>query len=90
MRQELINYKDYTLKRVSKRHAYQLFKQGTRIFAKPCNINSASPFCTMWIIDEDTLNRYDRSFEGLISEISCYNCNNECGNYLSYYIENEV
>ena len=87
MKQEIIRYKDYRLERVSKRHAYKLFKDGARIFVKPCNMNSASPFCTMWIIDEDTLNRYVRSFNGLISEITWYNCNNETGNYLSYYIE---
>ena len=90
MKQEIIRYKDYTLKRVSKRHAYKLFKDGARIFAKPCNMNPASQFCTMWIIDEETLNRYDRSFDGLVSEITWYNCDNERGNYLSYYIECEV
>lgn len=57
MRNEIIKYKDYTLKRVSKRHAHKLFKDGTRIFTKPCNMNPASPFCTMWIIDTDTLDR---------------------------------
>lgn len=90
MKQEIIKYKDYTLKRVSKRHAHKLFTEGKRIFAKPCNLNPASPFCTMWIIDTDTLERYGQSFDSLINEITYFNCDNERGNYLSYYIESEV
>lgn len=59
MREEIINYKDYTLHRVSKTHAKKLvLKDGVRVFTKPCNFNSQSPFCIMHIIDPRKINRF--------------------------------
>lgn len=91
MREEIINYKDYTLQRVSKTHAKKLvLKDGVRVFTKPCNFNPQSPFCIMYIIDPDRLKDYNRSFDSLVNEIEYYNCNGEVGKYLSYYVESEV
>lgn len=88
MREEIINYKDYTLQRVSKTHAKKLvLKDGARVFAKPCNFNPQSPFCIMYIIDSEKLTDFNCSFDSLVNEIEYYNCNNETGKYLSYYIE---
>lgn len=91
MREEIINYKDYTLQRVSKTHAKKLvLKDGARVFTKPCKINAQSPICIMYIIDPVKLTDFNRSFDSLVNEIEYYNCNSEEGKYLSYYVECEV
>lgn len=72
-------------KRVNRRKAKRLFESNQTIMLCPHKMN---PF-GQWQVGA-SYNRLDdesRSFDRLAMNSTWYNCNNETGNYLAYYVK---
>lgn len=91
---EILEYEDKKLKRLSLTsvksllHGNELFnrkenKKTWRIYAIPCKANINS----LWVefFEKECVGVED--FEKWVNEVMYYNCNNEMGRYLHYYIE---
>lgn len=93
MKYKKIEYKNKKLIRINSKKAEEIYMHpkkynGVTLYMLPVNANQNSPWIdgffelTMGFNSMDAVgnNRY-------ISELIYYNCNNELGNYLKYYIE---
>lgn len=75
------------LERIDKRTARKEFNKGTQLLIIPCKAN---PYHGLWRYSQYNKSMViPASFDGLCAMISYYNCNRECGMYLSYYIVEE-
>ena len=93
MKYKKIEYKNKKLIRINSKKAYNILNHpkkydGVTLYMLPVNANPESPWIngffelTMAFDSMDAIdnNRY-------INALVFYNCNNELGNYLKYYIE---
>ena len=76
-------YKGINYKKVSKKEAEKLFNKGVSIHLFSSKIR---PF-TNWtgdgvVVDNDN----DKKFEKIINEFEYYNCSNETGTAIHYYV----
>lgn len=71
------------MKKINKTAARKLYNAGTTITIIPCNMLVSSPW---YATPRYNINRDFLNFDNLCNEISAYNCNNETGNRLVYYI----
>ena len=81
--------------RVNKIRAKKLFCEGKNIFLQPCNmlfdgrlkspveVDKESAFNGSWRVCYDTP---EELFDALVGEYTYYNCNNEFGRYLRFFI----
>ena len=95
MKYKEIEYKNKKLIRINSKKASNILNNpktynGITLYMLPINANPESPFIngffelTMDFANMDAIdnNRY-------VNEVIYYNCNNELGNYLKYYIEED-
>lgn len=82
-RKEFENIHGLYVVRVNKMKARNAFNRGNTIFCTPVNFSLYS----IWFKPFE-LNKYDETldFDTLVNQIEFYNCNNESGTYLKYYI----
>lgn len=66
--------------RINKRLARRLYNQNIEIIFTPCKLTPK----TFWNNGIIPLQGYD--FTKICAELEYYNCNNEAGKYLSYYV----
>lgn len=96
MKYKEIEYKNKKLVRINAKKAYNILNHpetfnGVTLYMLPVNANPDSPLIdgffelTMDFNNMDSIdnNRY-------VNEIIYYNCNNELGNYLKFYIEKKT
>lgn len=68
--------------RVTKPVARKVFDQGGRVLVTTSNMNIQSLWCPLIV-----LNGEGSDFEETVNATRYYNCNNEAGKYLKYFIE---
>lgn len=94
MKYKKIEYKNKKLIRINARKAHNILNHpetfnGVTLYMLPINANPESPFINGFFeltIDYSfNMNAIDN--ELYVSKIVFYNCNNELGNYLKFYIE---
>ena len=73
------------MKRIDKRQARNLYKQGVEIAMTPHKMRVNNPWCTTFYKELDIVN--PKEFDSIVNSIEYYNCNYETGYYLAYYIE---
>ena len=94
MKYKKIEYKEKTLKRISSRKVENIINNpsknlGLVIYTLPVNANPESPWINGFfeIEIEDLIYRDSIDYHNELAEIRYYNCNDELGSYLKYYIE---
>lgn len=71
------------LKRIDKRIARKMFNDGKKVMFIPCKINPYSIWnCGIWHKIDDG----DCDFDTFSNAVAFYNCSNETGRYLAFYI----
>lgn len=87
-----IKYNNMDLIRINKRKAINILSQpkkhnGIIVYMLPVNANPESPWIKGFF--EIECNQYNDSIDNItqVNEIQYYNCNDELGSYLKYYIE---
>ena len=87
------NYKGKKLVRINAKKARNILEHpkqfdGVTLYMLPINANPDSPWIDGFFeltIDFDSMDAVDNN--RYVNELVYYNCNNELGNYLKYYIE---
>lgn len=69
--------------RISKRAAKQRYLNNQPIYFLPCKLHPDNMFVSPYLIS-----RYGIPWETLIAQFAYYNCDNERGRYISFYIDN--
>ena len=78
--------KDVTLKRINKYKARVAYYNGLDVLFIPVKCNPLNKHCSLGIWENKNLwGQYD-SFSALYNAFSYYNCNNETGKYIAFYI----
>ena len=82
---EILSYKGENFKRVSLIKIKNLLKSGKKIEVNviPCKANIYSMWIQFFTRECDDV----KQFENFVNQVTFYNCNNELGNYLHYYIK---
>ena len=84
----------YTFKRVNKKTARKLYKNGLTILINPCNLHPFSMWTTAYQLNRNSREQFvideigiENDFNSWINSFEYYNCtNSETGKYASYYI----
>lgn len=77
--------------RVSKRRARSAYEAGGDVIITPANIEPFNPWRTHARISRRKQWGVDVTFDSIVNEYECYNCNsNEVGRYPAYYVRTEV
>ena len=79
-------YETKNLIRVNKKVARKLYNLGLEVGLCPCNANPESPW---WLMSFVNNNSYDYTFDEVVDKFAWYNCNNELGRYVAYYVDNK-
>lgn len=93
MKYKEIEYKNKKLIRINARRAYNILNHpktfnGVTLYILPINANPESPFINGFFEITMDFNNMDACDNvNYVNELSYYNCNNELGDYLKYYIE---
>lgn len=94
MKYDKISYKGKELKRISRKKINNIINnpskyQGLTIYTLPVETNPESPFIGGFfeITIENIIYRDSIDYHNELAEIEYYNCNDELGSYLKYYIE---
>lgn len=94
MKYNKISYKGKNLKRISRKKVNNIINnpskyQGLTIYTLPVEANPNSPWINGFfeIEIENIIYRDSIDYRNELSEIEYYNCNDELGSYLKYYIE---
>lgn len=69
-------------KRITKSKARKLFDDGYNIYLLPNKMRVDNS----WMHPAEINYCFELSFDGAINAYKYYNCNNECGNVVAYYI----
>ena len=93
MKYKKIEYNNKELIRINARKAYDMLNHpkkydGVTLYMLPVNANPESPWINGFFeltMDFNSMDAIDNN--KYINELVYYNCNNELGNYLKYYIE---
>lgn len=88
-----ITYKNKNLTRINAKKAKEIYTHpkkynGVTLYMLPVNANPESPWINGFF--ELTMNLHNMDAidnNSYVNELVFYNCNNELGNYLKYYIE---
>ena len=86
-------YKSKKLTRINAKRAKEIYTHpkkynGVTLYMLPVNANPDSPLINGFFeltMDFDSMDAIDNN--RYVNEVIYYNCNNELGNYLKYYIE---
>lgn len=85
MRNYEFNVNGSTLKRIDKKRARKAYNNGLTVLFCPVNINPLSPW-RLAIPEHKALDGQAETFEKLCNAFEYYNCNNETGKYIAFYI----
>ena len=93
MKYKKIIYRNKKLIRINARKAYNMLNHpkkynGVTLYMLPVNANPESPWISGFF--ELTMNLHNMDAidnNSYVNELVFYNCNNELGNYLKYYID---
>ena len=93
MKYKKIEYKNKKLIRINAKKAHNILNHpkkynGVTLYMLPVNTNPDSPLIDGFFeltMDFDSMDAVDNN--RYINELIYYNCNDELGNYLKYYIE---
>ena len=96
MKYKEIEYKNKKLTRINAKKAYNILNHpkkynGVTLYMLPVNANPESPWINGFFelaMDFDSMDAIDNN--RYISELIYYNCNNELGKYLKFYIEKKT
>lgn len=96
MKYKEIEYKSKKLMRINAKKAKEIYMHpkkynGFTLYMLPVNANPKSPWIDGFFeltMNFDSMDAIDNN--RYINELVFYNCNNELGNYLKYYIEETV
>lgn len=80
------NYNDGTFKKVTKNTALKAFNAGLDIYMLPCKANPKSYWINPAKFNKKMVFDAGRTIESVINEYTFYNCNNQLGNYITYYV----
>lgn len=75
------------LKQIQKRTAKKLYEQGKNVFFIPCKLSPYNKVWNLGIWQNKNLNGQYKDFETLYNSYCYYNCTNETGTYIHFYIE---
>ena len=78
-----------TWKKINKRQALKLFEAGQDVYVLPNKANPYSPWIEPALVNLAAQIESDLSFafDMFCNSYRYYNCNNELGNSLAYYVE---
>lgn len=82
-------YNFTTLERVDRRKAAALYGLGFDILFIPCKLNPENNFYNLGIWENLFLSGQYESFEKLYNAFRFYNCTNETGKYIAFYVKRE-
>ncbi len=68
------------MRKVTKPTAKKLYNKGMVVYTIPCKLNPYNPFWNFMF-------RICGDFDNFVNACTWYNCNNETGTYLHYYIK---
>ena len=90
MKYKEIEYKNKKLIRINSKKAHNILNHpkkynGMTLYMLPVNANPESPWINGFF--ELTMNFNNIDNNRYVNELAYYNCNDELGNYLKYYIE---
>ena len=93
MKYKKIKYNDINLIRINRKKAEDIYLHpkkynGVTLYMLPINANPESPWVSGFFtltMDFNSMDAVDNS--NYINELVYYNCNDELGNYLKFYIE---
>ena len=81
-----IQGKRVTLKRISKNVAKSVYNHGLDVLLIPVNCSPVNRYWNLGIWENNKLDGQYKSFETLCNAFEVYNCNNETGKYIAFYI----
>ena len=93
MKYKKIKYKDINLIRINRKKAEDIYLHpkkynGVTLYMLPINTNPESPWIDgFFTLTMDFYNMDAIDNSNYINELIYYNCNNELGDYLKFYIE---
>lgn len=90
MRKEEFKLSGRTYIRVDSRKARKLFEAGRIIAVAPVLMRIPNPWMSPMIIWKTLLEKeFGRTYDSVLNEYACYNCNSEMGQYLKFFVEVE-
>lgn len=78
--------KKLTLKRIPRNKARAAYDNGLNVLFIPVNCNPINHYWNLGIWENNKLDGQYHSFETLCNAFEWYNCNNETGKYIAFYI----
>ena len=81
-----IQRKQVTLKRIPKNKARKAYNSGLDVLFIPVNCNPTNNYWNLRIWENKSLDGQYTTFEALCNAFEAYNCNNETGKYIAFYI----
>lgn len=78
-----------TLERIDRRKAAALYDLGLDVLFIPCKLNPENNFYNLGIWENIFLDGQYNSFSALENAFTFYNCNNETGKYIAFYVKRE-
>lgn len=76
-----------TLKRIPRNKAKAAYNNGLDVLFIPVNCNPLSNYYNLEIWENKNLEGQYSNFESLCNAFEYYNCNNETGKYIAFYIK---
>lgn len=95
MKYKKIKYNDINLIRINRKKAEDIYLHpkkynGVTLYMLPINANPESPWVNgFFTLTMDFYNMDAADNSNYINELVYYNCNDELGNYLKFYIEED-
>lgn len=83
MNKEVVNYQNWLYTRITKKTAKNIYTS-CKVVAIPVNVSVGNMWIDFFEIDKNV------DFDKQVAEYIYYNCNNETGNYLKFYIEDDI
>ena len=74
--------------RINKKQARNIFNNGGNVAITPWKLNPENNYCSPFTLNKNFTNF--NSFDSACNYIEYYNCNNETGKYLAFYIMHDM
>ena len=75
--------------RISKAAARKLYNENKAIYLCPVKLSPVNIWQGAMQVRKDCIDEYNRSFENVYNNFWYYNCDNERGNYIAFYVKEE-
>lgn len=83
---DTVQGKQVTLKRIDRKRARNAYNNGLDVLFIPVNCNPINHYWNLGIWENKSLDGQYTNFEKLCNAFEYYNCNNETGKYIAFYI----